>query len=44
MAGGFAHITLVDVICKDGDALDSINGLIPSMKRALAFRPDGVRL
>jgi len=44
MAGGFAHITFVDVLCKDGDALDNIRGLIPSMKRALALNLNYVEL
>lgn len=35
MAGTFAHITLVDSICQNADALDSITALTPSMKRAL---------
>ena len=35
MAGTFAHITLVDSICQNADALDSIDTLSPTMKRAL---------
>jgi hypothetical protein len=35
MPGTFAHITLVDTICQDADALDAINTLTPSMKGAL---------
>ena len=35
MAGTFAHITLVDSLCQDADALDSIDTLSPTMKRAL---------
>lgn len=35
MAGTFAHIALVDLLCQDGDALDGIATLTPAMKRAL---------
>jgi hypothetical protein len=35
MAGTFAHITLVDSLCQNADALDSITTLLPTMKRAL---------
>jgi hypothetical protein len=44
MAGGFAHITLVDTICKDCDALDAIPSLTPAMKRALAYHLNFVEL
>lgn len=37
MAGGFAHITLVDTLCKDGDGLDAIENLTPTLKRFLSF-------
>jgi hypothetical protein len=35
MAGTFAHIALVDLLCQDGDTLDGIATLTPTMKRAL---------
>ena len=35
MPGTFAHITLVDSLCQNADALDGIDSLTPSMKRAL---------
>lgn len=35
MAGTFAHIALVDLLCQDGDILDGIATLTPAMKRAL---------
>lgn len=35
MAGTFAHLTLVDKLCQDGDALDGIGTLTPAMKVAL---------
>ena len=35
MAGTFAHITLVDSLCQNADALDGIDTLSPTMKRAL---------
>jgi hypothetical protein len=44
MAGGFAHITLVDTICKDGDALDGIPSLTPAMKQALGYHLNFVEL
>ncbi len=35
MAGTFAHITLVDSLCQNADALDTISSLTTKMKRAL---------
>ena len=35
MPGTFAHIILVDTLCQNADALDTIDSLTPSMKRAL---------
>ena len=35
MAGTFANITLVDSLCQNADALDGIDTLSPTMKRAL---------
>ena len=37
MAGGFAHITLVDTLCMNANVLDGIPNLTPAMKRALSY-------
>jgi len=44
MGGGFAHITLVDALCKDADVLDGIASLTSAMKRLLAFNLNFVEL
>ncbi len=44
MAGGFAHITLADTLCKDGDVVDGLATLTPAMKRALMFNLNFVEL
>jgi hypothetical protein len=44
MAGGFAHITLVDTLCMDGDILDGISNLTPAMKHALSVYLNFVEL
>lgn len=44
MAGGFAHITLVDTLCMDSKVLNGIPNLTPAMKRALSVYLNFVEL